>query len=201
MLGAWDARYDVPEFIFGTEPNAFLQQQTARLTAGQHVLAIADGEGRNGVWLAQQGLIVDAVDSSAVAQVKAQQLAKQRGADVNYIHADLLNWDWGEARYDAVIAIFIQFATGAGRDAMFAGMQAATRPGGLIVLQGYTPRQLEYKTGGPPSAENMYTIALLQDYFADWEILHLLEHDVEISEGAHHHGMSALIDMVAHKPI
>ncbi len=199
MLGAWDARYDVPEFIFGTEPNAYLQQQIARLNAGQHVLAVADGEGRNGVWLAQQGLVVDAVDSSAVAQAKAQQLAKQRGVDVNFIHADLLNWNWGEARYDAVIAIFIQFATGAGRDAMFAGMKAATKPGGLMLLQGYTPRQLEYKTGGPLGIENMYTPGILRDYFYDWDILHLSEHDDEINEGAHHSGMSALIDMVARK--
>ncbi len=201
MLGAWDARYDVPEFIFGTSANIFLQQQAHRFSAGQSLLAVADGEGRNGVWLAQQGLAVTAVDSSAVAQAKARQLALERHVSMEFIHADLLNWNWGIAHYDAVVAIFIQFATGAGRDAMFAGMQAATRPGGLIVLQGYTPRQLEYKTGGPPSAENMYTTALLQDYFADWEILHLCEHDAEISEGAHHHGMSALIDMVARKPI
>jgi cyclopropane fatty-acyl-phospholipid synthase-like methyltransferase len=200
MIGAWDARYDVPEFIFGTEPNVFLQQQTPRLNAGQHVLAVADGEGRNGVWLAQQGLVVDAVDSSAVAQAKARQLAETRGVDVNFIHADLLDWNWGEARYDAVIAVFIQFATGAGRDAIFAGMKAATKSGGLMLLQGYTPRQLAYKTGGPPSIENMYTSDLLRDYFSDWDILHLTEHDEEINEGAHHSGMSALIDLVARKP-
>jgi cyclopropane fatty-acyl-phospholipid synthase-like methyltransferase len=200
MIGAWDARYDVPEFIFGTEPNVFLQQQTPRLNAGQHVLAVADGEGRNGVWLAQQGLVVDAVDSSAVAQAKARQLAETRGVDVNFIHADLLDWNWGEARYDAVIAVFIQFATGAGRDAIFAGMKAATKSGGLMLLQGYTPRQLAYKTGGPPSIENMYTSDILRDYFFDWDILHLTEHDEEINEGAHHSGMSALIDLVARKP-
>jgi SAM-dependent methyltransferase len=163
------------------------------------VLAVADGEGRNGVWLAQQGLIVDAVDSSAVAQSKARKLADSREVDINFIHADLLNWDWGTAHYDAVAAIFIQFATGAERDAMFAGMRAATKSGGLILLQGYTPRQLEYKTGGPQGVENMYTPAILQSYFANWEILHLQEHDEEINEGAHHSGMSALIDLVARK--
>jgi SAM-dependent methyltransferase len=199
MIGAWDSRYDVPEYIFGTEPNIFLQQQAYRLQASQHVLAVADGEGRNGVWLAQQGLIVDAVDSSAVAQSKARQLADSRNVDINFIHADLLNWDWGTARYDAVVGIFIQFATGAGRDAMFAGMKTATKSGGLILLQGYTPRQLEYKTGGPPGLENMYTPTMLQTYFSDWDILHLEEHDEEINEGAHHSGMSALIDLVAQK--
>ena len=201
MLGTWDARYDVPEFIFGTSVNVFLQQQAHRFSAGQNLLAVADGEGRNGVWLAQQGLVVTAVDSSAVAQAKAQQLALTRGVNVTFIHTDLLDWDWGLAHYDAIVCIFIQFAMGAQRNAMFTGMKAATKPGGLIVLQGYTPRQLEYKTGGPPSIENMYTTALLCDYFADWEILHLAEHDDEINEGAHHHGMSALIDMVARKPI
>jgi cyclopropane fatty-acyl-phospholipid synthase-like methyltransferase len=200
MLGAWDARYDVAEFIFGTAPNVFLTQQAHRLNAGQRVLAVADGEGRNGIWLAQQGLQVDAVDSSAVAQSKAQQLAQSRNIAVNFIHADLLNWDWGDAQYHAIVAIFIQFATGAGRDAMFTGMKTATKPGGLIILQGYTPRQLSYATGGPANVENMYTPSILQDYFAGWEILHLAEHDEIIEEGAHHSGMSALIDLVVRKP-
>ena len=196
----WDERYNVPEFIFGTEPNVFLTRQAYRLTPGQRVLAVADGEGRNGVWLAQQGLSVLSVEGSAVAQAKAKKLAQERGVSLDFECADLLQWQWGEARFDAVVAIFIQFAAPAGRKILFEGMKAALKPGGLLLLQGYTPRQLEFKTGGPSSAENMYTEAMLRELLAGWEILQLCEHDEHISEGAHHHGMSALIDVVARKP-
>ncbi|MDR3391041.1 MAG: class I SAM-dependent methyltransferase [Sulfuriferula sp.] len=196
----WDQRYNVPEFIFGTEPNVFLQQQAYRLTAGQRVLAVADGEGRNGVWLAQQGLSVLSVEGSSVALAKAQKLAQERNVTLDFECADLLQWHWGEARFDAVVAIFIQFVGPAGRDILFNGMKAALRPGGLLLVQGYTPRQLEFKTGGPSAAENMYTEPMLQELLAGWEILHLREHDEHISEGEHHSGMSALIDLVARKP-
>ncbi|WP_124949507.1 SAM-dependent methyltransferase [Sulfuriferula thiophila] len=196
----WDERYNVPEFIFGTEPNVFLTQQAFRLTPGQRVLAVADGEGRNGVWMAQQGLSVLSVEGSSVALAKAQKLAQERGVNLDFECADLLRWQWGEARFDAVVAIFIQFADPAGRKILFEGMKAALKPGGLLLLQGYTPRQLEFKTGGPSAAENMYTEPMLRELLAGWEILHLHEHDEHISEGAHHHGMSALIDVVARKP-
>lgn len=196
----WDARYNVPEFIFGTEPNVFLTQQAYRLTPGQRVLAVADGEGRNGVWLAQQGLSVLSVEGSSVAQAKAKKLAQERGVSPDFECADLLQWQWGEARFDAVVAIFIQFTGQADRKIMFEGMKAALKPGGLLLLQGYTPRQLEFKTGGPPVAENMYTEAILNDLLAGWDIMQLQEHDEHISEGAHHYGMSALIDVVARKP-
>ena len=196
----WDARYNVPEFIFGTEPNVFLTQQAYRLTPGQRVLAVADGEGRNGVWLAQQGLSVLSVEGSSVAQAKAKKLAQARGVSPDFECADLLQWQWGEARFDAVVAIFIQFTGPADRQKMFEGMKAALKPGGLLILQGYTPRQLEYKTGGPPVAENMYTEAILMELLAGLEIVLLQEHDEHTSEGAHHHGMSALIDVVARKP-
>ena len=196
----WDERYNVPEFIFGTEPNVFLTQQAFRLTPGQRVLAVADGEGRNGVWMAQQGLSVLSVEGSSVALAKAQKLAQERGVNLDFECADLLQWQWGDARFDAVVAIFIQFADPAGRKILFEGMKAALKPGGLLLLQGYTPRQLEFKTGGPSAVENMYTEPMLRELLAGWEILHLHEHDEHISEGAHHHGMSALIDVVARKP-
>ena len=196
----WNERYNVPEFIFGTTPNLFLQQQAHRLTAGQRVLAVADGEGRNGIWLAEQGMSVLSVDSAEVAQLKAQRLALERGVKVDFECADLLTWQWGKAEFDAVVGIFIQFVGSADRQILFAGIEAALKPGGLLILQGYTPRQLEFKTGGPPQAENMYSEALLRERFGDWDILHFSEHDEHISEGSHHHGMSALIDLVARKP-
>ena len=198
-MSIWNERYAGEEFFYGTEPNAFLQSQKALLRPGMRCLAVADGEGRNGVWLAEQGLEVLSVDGSHVAQAKAKKLAQQRGVAMLFEQVDLLQWDWGENEYDVVAAIFIQFVTSPEREQMFAAIKRCLKPGGLLLLQGYTPRQLEYKTGGPPSAENMYTEALLRNAFGDMNILHLREHDDRISEGTGHTGMSALIDMVARK--
>jgi len=199
MATSWDERYAVEGYIFGTAPNAFLASQAARLRAGQSALAVADGEGRNGVWLAQQGLQVLSVDSSGVAQAKARKLAAQRGVTLQFETADMLTWDWGDARFDVIVAIFIQFADPVGRARQFQGIRRALKPGGLLLLQGYTPRQLEYKTGGPSAPENLYTEPMLREWFGDWDIQHLREHDDIINEGSHHAGMSALIDLVARK--
>ncbi|BCK88144.1 hypothetical protein MIZ01_1945 [Sideroxyarcus emersonii] len=200
MAGVWDERYAGEEYHFGTEPNAFLVTQRSLLKPGMSCLAVADGEGRNGVWLAQQGLDVLAVDSSSVALEKARKLAQQRGVTAKFEQVDLTQWNWGEERFDVVAAIFIQFAAPDLREQMFAHIKRCLKPGGLLLLHGYTPRQLEYKTGGPSQAENLYTEALLRKAFSDMEILHLREHDDVIREGTGHSGMSALIDMVARKP-
>jgi cyclopropane fatty-acyl-phospholipid synthase-like methyltransferase len=198
-MNVWDERYAGEEYFFGTEPNAFLVSQHHMLEPGMACLAVADGEGRNGVWLAQQGLQVLSVEASGVALGKAKKLARQRGVAIEFEQADLAHWQWGENRFDVVAAIFIQFAPPALREQIFAGIRRCLKPGGLLLLQGYTPRQLEYKTGGPPVAENMYTEALLRSAFGDMKIMHLQEHDDHVSEGAGHSGMSALIDLVARK--
>ena len=199
MASVWDERYASEDYLFGTEPNAFLVSQHHLLKPGLSCLAVADGEGRNGVWLAQQGLQVLSVEASAVAQQKARKLAEQRNVTLDFELADLAQWEWGENRFDVVAAIFIQFAPPGLREQMFADIKRCLKPGGLLLLQGYTPRQLEYGTGGPSAAENMYTEPLLRAEFADMEWLHFAEHDEEVSEGSGHHGMSALIDLVARK--
>ncbi len=193
----WDSLYADEAYVYGTEPNAFLRAQRDRLRPGQEVLAMADGEGRNGVWLAEQGLKVHAVDFSPVAQAKAEHLARSRGVDIQFEQADLLDWRWERARYDAIVAIFVQFVGSEERPALFRNMKRALKPGGILILQGYTRRQIKFGTGGPSSADNMYTEPMLREAFGDMEILHLCEHDDVISEGYKHHGMSALIDMVA----
>ncbi len=198
-MSIWNERYAGEEYHFGTEPNAFLASQHALLKPGMSCLAVADGEGRNGVWLAEQGLQVLSVDSSHVAIDKAKALAAQRGVALALELADLAQWDWGVEKFDIVVAIFIQFVGPEGRAQMFDSIKRCLKPGGLLLLQGYTPRQLEYCTGGPSQVENLYTEALLRELFADMQIVHLCEHDSEISEGAGHCGMSALIDMVARK--
>jgi SAM-dependent methyltransferase len=198
-LKRWNERFAAPGFLFGTAPNQFLESQKHRLPARGRALAVADGEGRNGVWLAQQGLTVTAVDFSPVALAKSRGLAERAGVAVETIETDLETWRWPVAAYDVVAAIFIQFAPPPLRAKFFAAMQAALKPGGLLLLEGYTPKQLDYGTGGPPNAENMYTRPILEAAFAGMEILHLKEYDAAIDEGAGHKGMSALIDLVAKK--
>ncbi len=195
----WDTRYATSEYIFGREPNRFLVAQRALFTAGAQVLDVATGEGRNARWLAQLGCRVTAIDVSPLGLAKARQLAVESGFDIAFEEADVRTWTWPEGQFDAVVAIFIQFAAPADRERVFEGMKRALRPGGVVVLQGYTPKQLAYKTGGPPQAEHMYTERLLRDAFADMDILHLREHEDVLAEGSKHVGRSALVDLVARK--
>ena len=198
-LDFWNERFKKEEYVFGTRPNAFLVSQAHRFAPGQRVLCVADGEGRNGVYLAGLGVDVLSIDFSPIALEKARRLADERGVKIETREVDLYAYDWPEAAFDMVAAIFIQFAPPEQRGRIFEGMKKCLKPGGQIVLQGYRPEQLEYKTGGPPVAENMYTAEMLREAFADMEILHLREHDSVIEEGPGHAGMSALVDMVARK--
>ena len=196
----WDERYATDDYIFGTAPNVFLASQAGLIRSGMRALAIADGEGRNGVWLAEQGAYVHAIDVSPVALEKARKLAEERRVTLEFEQADVLNWDWPEETYNLVAAIFIQFALPPERDRIIDGIRRTLKPGGVLILQGYTPKQVGFATGGPPDAANMYSAELLRKWFGDWDITQLNEHESFISEGSHHHGMSALIDLVAIKP-
>lgn len=197
----WDSRYAAtPDYVFGTAPSRFLLDHAGLLSRGSRVLAPADGEGRNSVYLAALGHEVVATDISPAGQDKARRLALEAGVEIDFRIQDLQGWNWPDAEYDAVVAVFIQFADPAFRDAIFAGMKQAVKPGGLILLHGYTPRQLEYGTGGPPQVEHLYTPELLQARFGDFEILTLKAYDAELDEGAGHKGVSALIDLIARRP-
>jgi cyclopropane fatty-acyl-phospholipid synthase-like methyltransferase len=178
----------------------FLASQAQLFRPGMRVLDVACGEGRNSVWLAQRGCQVTGMDISPLALEKARRLADARGVKVTWVEADVRSWEWATAELDAVVCIFIQFADPRTRQRLFDGFKTTLRPGGLVVLQGYTPKQVEYKTGGPPQAEHMYTEAMLRDAFNDVEILHLREHEEVLSEGTKHVGRSALIDVVARRP-
>ena len=195
----WDQRFAADHLIFGEQPNEYLRAQAARLRAGSRALCVADGEGRNSVWLARQGLQVDAFDISAVGVAKARRLAALAGVTVDYVVADGDALAWPSETYDLVAAIFIQFADPPMRARLFAHMVDTLRPGGLLVLQGYRPEQLANKTGGPPRESHMYTEALLRESFAGMEILELRSYEAELTEGTQHRGRSALIGLVARK--
>jgi SAM-dependent methyltransferase len=195
----WDSRYGQPEYIFGTEPNGYLRRHGGLFQSGQRVLCVADGEGRNSVWLARQGLQVDAFDISAVGVEKARQLAEAAGVRVDYSVNDCDGWPWPAGAYDGVAAIFVQFADPAMRARLFAHIADSLKPGGILILQGYTPQQLVYKTGGPGQLSHLYTEALLREAFGQFDIVELHEYEDDMTEGERHRGRSALIGLVARK--
>ena len=195
----WNNRYAPPEYVFGEAPAFYLPLKAEDLNPGK-ALCVADGEGRNGVWLAEQGFDVVSLDFSANAQAKAAALADKRGVRVRLIEADVHNWPYPEAEFDLVVDIFSQFSTPAERPGKWQGMLKALKPGGHLILLGYTPKQLEYGTGGPKALDQLYTAELLRDAFGHLEILELYEAERELSEGAGHSGMSAIIGLFARKP-
>lgn len=200
MNNSWDKRFAGEDFLFGEAPNAFLARQAPLLKKGQRALAVADGEARNGVWLAEQGLSVHSMDFSSVAQAKARQLAERRGVTLDFELADLLTWEFPPEAYDVVATIFIQFMPPEDRSRVFAGMKRTLKPGGFLLMEGYRPEQIAYGTGGPSDPTWHYTEELLRAEFADFEIIELASYDAELNEGTRHKGPSALIDIVARKP-
>jgi len=196
----WDDRYSASEYVFGTEPADFLRAHTDLLTPGLTALAVADGEGRNSVFLAEQGVQVTAMDASPVGLAKAAALAADKGVQVDFRQADVMAYDWDAEQYDLVVAIFIQFMGPNDRDIVFEGLKRAVKPGGRILLHGYTPKQLEYGTGGPPILENLYTDELLRQSFGDFTIERLESYEAELREGTGHVGQSAIVDLVARRP-
>jgi len=202
----WSNRYrDAGEqYLFGTEPNHFLKNRAHLFKKGEIALSLADGEGRNSVWLAVKGLDVTAIEISPVALEKARKLATAQHVDINFLQSDMLFHDWEESgfinKFNWVIGIFIQFVGPEGRAQQFDVIKKLTCPGGRIVLHGYTPKQLEYKTGGPSDVNNLYTKEILLKAFSGWEIEELIEYEDNISEGIGHNGRSALIGLIARKP-
>lgn len=196
----WNARFNKAEFIFGKEPNEYLVDQASRyLKSGNSVLCIADGEGRNGVWLAKQGMQVTAFDVSDIALAKAKQFAKDEQVSIQYSLCDVDGFAWQSDAYDAVVGIFIQFADPQMRTRIFEQVRQTLKPGGIFILQGYTPKQLDYKTGGPSLLEHLYTEEMICELSQGFEILDLRCYEKQLSEGPRHTGMSALLGLVSKK--
>lgn len=196
----WNKRFAGEDYVFGREPNEYLRAQAPLLAPGGRVLCVADGEGRNSVWLAQQGLDVEAFDIAEVGVAKARKLAADAGVAVAFNVAGCDEWPWAPGAYDAVVAVFVQFADPAMRERLFTNMARALKPGGVLIVQGYTPKQLDYKTGGPRVLSHLYTAELLREAFVSLRTIELVEYEAELNEGARHAGRSALIGFTARKP-
>ena len=200
----WNGRYAAEGFLFGTAPNDVLAAQAALFAPGDRVLCVADGEGRNATWLAGRGCAVTAFDISEVGLRKAAALATERGVAVDARLASVDTWGWDDpasgAPFDAVVAVFVQFATPSQRAAMFEGFARALRPGGVLLLVGYGPLQMTYRTGGPGILEHLYDEVMLREAFAGWRIERLHRAQRTLSEGAGHDGMSDVLELVARRP-
>ena len=194
----WDQRYAADEYVYGKKPNDFLAEVSGRLAPGK-VLCLAEGEGRNAVFLAGRGHAVTAVDASAVGLEKARKLAAERGVEIAVRVADLADFAIAPASWDAVVAIFCHLPPDL-RRLVHRRVVDGLRPGGRFILEAYTPRQLQFKTGGPPTAELLVTLADLQAELTglDFEIAEEVERDIH--EGHSHFGRGAVVRVVARKP-
>lgn len=195
----WDDRYDTDEFVYGTEPNDFLREVADRLTPGE-LLSIAEGEGRNAVFLAGLGHRVTGVDSSAVGLAKAQSLAAQRGVALTTEVCDLAGFDPGQARWQTIVSIFCHLPS-ALRSALYTRLVAALQPGGLLVLEAYTPDQLQHGTGGPKDPDMLPTLAALQHELAGLDFLIARETVRPVIEGRFHSGNGAVVQLLACRPL
>lgn len=195
----WEQRYSEAGYAYGVEPNAFLVDQAWRLHPGMSALAVGDGEGRNGVWLAQQGLNVLAVDQSCTGLQKAEALARSRGVSIRTECADLGQWSWPEGDQDVVVSIFVHFAPQL-RPRMHRAMLQALKPGGLLIMEAFHVDQLCYRSGGPPVGEMLYTAEMLREDFAGGNILELTQTAAELDEGRYHHGTAAVLRLILQRP-
>lgn len=194
----WSQRFDTADYIFGEMPNDYLKSQRSHLKSGK-ALAIADGEGRNAVWLAQQGLEVDSFDFIQSAVDKASKLASSRKVKVNALCSDWQSFEWKPSTYDNVVGIFFQFVGPDERAQIFKKMDLALKPGGVLIIQGYSTEQLKYSTGGPGKLDHLYDEAMLHDAFTSYDVLDVKTYEAEILEGSAHKGMSGLLGFVGRK--
>lgn len=194
----WESRYAEDGFAYGTDPNTYLASMADIFHKGAKVLVIGDGEGRNGVWLAQQGCAVVSVDQSQVGLDKAQQLAKEKQVQIETVCADLTSWNWPESEFDVAVIIYVHFPP-AVREILHHKVVAALKPGGQLIMESFTPEQLNYSSGGPPVLEMLYTAEMLQHDFKALEIQKLEECITELNEGKYHCGEGAVVRLLAKK--
>lgn len=193
----WDQRFAGEDYVFGTEPAQALVKLEPYLVSGGETLVVADGEGRNSTFLAERGYKVLATDYAENGIRKAKALAASRGVTLEHRLEDIFETDWAAQQYDNVVAVFIQFVPPSALRGVLRGLRTALKPGGTLILHGYTPGQVGRGTGGPGDPAHMYTPELLREVYSDMEILVCEDYIAELSEGKGHSGVSELIDFVA----
>jgi len=197
MKEMWEDRYKNDEFFYGTQPNDFLKAQVSHLPKGGRILCVAEGEGRNAVFLVQEGFQVTGVDYSEAGRSKALKLAQIRNITIQYDVADLANYNFGVEKWDGVVSIFNHLPEPL-RAHVLQSVKRALKPDGVFLIEGYNPKQLQYKTGGPSTVEMLYTQDILRQHFgANWLLLEDAERDIQ--EGTGHSGQSSVVHGVWRK--
>jgi SAM-dependent methyltransferase len=194
----WDERYSAEEYAYGTNPNKFLEANISSIPKGK-VLSLAEGEGRNAVFLAKQGYSVTAVDSSLVGLNKARKLAEDNGVIVEFIHTDLAEYDLGENKWDGIVSIFCPLPSSI-RKQLHKKVEAALKRNGVFLLEAYTPAQLKYGTGGGNSVDVMQSKESLSLELAGLKFKHLIELERDVVEGIYHTGIGAVVQAIAFHP-
>ncbi len=194
----WDERYSAEEYAYGTNPNKFLEANVSSIPKGK-VLSLAEGEGRNAVFLAKQGYSVTAVDSSLVGLNKARKLAEENGVIVEFIHSDLAEYDLGENKWDGIVSIFCPLPSSI-RKQLHKKVEAALKRNGVFLLEAYTPAQLKYGTGGGNSVDVMQSKESLSLELAGLKFKHLIELERDVVEGIYHTGIGAVVQAIAFHP-
>ena len=195
----WDARYNEEGWAFGKEPNDFLREAADRLPANGRMLCLAEGQGRNAVWLAQRGHEVTAMDQSAAGLEGAKQLAAERGVTLTTVRADLAEFELEPGAWQGIVSIFAH-VDGALRARVHARVERGLAPGGVFVLEAYRPEQIGRGTGGPSDNDRMVNLARLRRELPTLEFLVAREIDREVLEGHRHRGMSSVVQLVARRP-
>ncbi len=193
----WDERYSAKEYAYGTEPNKFLEENVNSIPKGK-VLSLAEGEGRNAVFLAKQGYSVTAVDGSLVGLNKARKLAEENGVVVEFIHADLADYDLGENRWDGIVSIFSPLPSSL-RKQLYKKVEAGLRRNGVFLLEAYTPDQLKHGTGGGNSVDVMQSKKSISLELAGLKFTHLIELERDVKEGIYHTGIGAVVQAIGVK--
>jgi len=197
-MAVWDARYQLEDYLFGEEPNAFLAREAKVFAPKSRILCIGDGEGRNSVYLASLGHLVTSLDVSEVGLVKAQKLAQKRGVKIETCLADLAEYDLGDSQWDSIVSIFCHLPPPL-RLQVHRLIPKALRQSGILLLQGYIPAQLQFGTGGPSNEAWLFHEKMLREDFAELEIVHCIEKETTLSEGSGHQGTSAVIEWIGKK--
>lgn len=199
-MNQWNKRFQNENYVFGTEPNAFLLEIQKRLQLSGDALAIAEGEGRNAVFLAEEGMNVTTWDYAESGLKKTTRLAEARGVKVQTHLVDLHDAQWTKDQWDEIICIFGHFPVEL-REKTLLGVKEAVKPGGYFVTEVYSHHQIPYRSGGPQDAELLYSPSEFIQTFADWRIVHLFMGEVERYEGESHQGLSHVIQFVGQKPL
>lgn len=195
----WDERYSEPGYAYGTEPNDFLVSVAENITTGGRILCLAEGEGRNAVYLASLGYKVTGVDGSEVGLCKAQALAVERGVTITTIHSNLGSFEIGPEQWDGIIACYCHVPS-AIRIPLHQAAVRGLKPGGVFVLEAFSKAQLAYDTGGPQSLDMLMSLNDVKGELAGLEFSYAVQLEREVREGSRHTGLASVIQIVGIKP-